>query len=164
MLRQDSNGCTYNPAGDTPEAKIHRWVSDPLTANYHMSGHATLEISSKTINGAVQTGKICIYMFVRTTSGSTVTDTQILNSGTGQPYWTYQPPGNWAAGTFALYRVGLDFASTTITANKRLGFALSVERDGIPGPPPVHLRPHPVRLPARGRDDHAPAGVRLRRR
>ncbi len=62
-----------------------------------------------------------------------MTDTQILNSGTGQPYWTYQPPGNWAAGTFALYRIGLDFPSTTITAGKRLGFAISVERAGSPG-------------------------------
>jgi type II secretory pathway pseudopilin PulG len=134
MLRQDSNGCNYDPGGDTPEAKVHRWVSDPIAGSYHMSGHATLEISSKTINGAIQTGKVCVYLFVRTTNGDgTVSDTQIVDSGTGQAFWTYQPPGNWAAGTWQLYRIGLDFPSTTITSSQRLGLAISVERAGSPG-------------------------------
>jgi type II secretory pathway pseudopilin PulG len=133
MLRGDSNGCSYSPGGANPEAKIHRWVTDPLAANYHMSGHATLEISSKTINGAVHTGKICVFLFVRTTVGTVVTDTQITDSGTGLPHWTYQPPGNWTSGSWGLYRVGLDFPSTTIAAGKRLGVAISVERAGSPG-------------------------------
>jgi hypothetical protein len=133
MLRQDANGCSYSPGGTNPEAKIHRWVSDPMAADYHMSGHATLEIGSKTINGAVHTGKVCIYLLVRTTSGSVVTDTQITDSGTGLPHWTYQPPGNWASGSWGLYRIGLDFPTTTITAGKRLGVAISVEPAGSPG-------------------------------
>jgi hypothetical protein len=106
-----------------------------VPADYSMNGHATLEISSKTINGAVQTGKICVYLFVRTTNGDgTVTDTRLVDSGfPTNPYWTYQPPGNWAAGTWHTYRISLDFPQTTVTAAKRLGLAISVERGGSPG-------------------------------
>lgn len=139
MLRQDSNGCTYDPGGTNPEAKIHRWVTDPLTADFHMTGHATLEINSKTINGATQTGKVCVYLFVRTTTdpgGSdpeTATDTRLVDSGTGQPSWAYQPPGNWAQGSWGTYRIGLDFPNTTVAAGKRLGLAVSVDPGGSPG-------------------------------
>jgi len=134
MLRQDADGCAYTPGGANPQAKIHRWVSDPMASSYVMNGHATLELNTKTINAAVQTGRICVYLFVRTTNGDgSVTDTRILDNGTGNPYWTFQPPGNWAAGSWGLYRISLDFPQTTVAVANRVGLAISIERAGSPG-------------------------------
>lgn len=136
MLRQAANGCNYTPTGTHPEAKIHRWVSDPMPVAYDMTGHATLEINSKTINGAAQTGRICIYLFARDTDPTTgvVTDTRLVDEGTpANAYWAYQPPGNWAAGGWGTYRVGLNFPRTTIATGQRLGLAISVDPAGSPG-------------------------------
>jgi type II secretory pathway pseudopilin PulG len=132
MLRQTASGCSYSPGGTNPEARIHRWVTDPMALAYTMTGHATLELNSKTINAAQHVGKICAYLFVRTTVDpgpllpEIVTDTRLLDTGSGNAFWTFQPPGNWAAGSWGTYRISLDFAPVALIAGQRLGLALSV--------------------------------------
>ena len=44
LLRQDVNGCAYSLGGTNPQAKIHRWVTDPMASAFTMAGNATLEI------------------------------------------------------------------------------------------------------------------------
>ena len=142
LKRQDSAGCSYTPAGANPESKIHRWVSDRFVRAFSLTGKMTLEFYTAAINNATHSGKLCIYLFTRsTTSGGVATDTAIMNPANGGvPYFTYSPPGgeNWPRATptadnplgWKKVRVQMTFNSLQIPANQRLGLALSTERAG----------------------------------
>ena len=142
LRRQDAAGCNYSPAGANPESKIHRWVSDPLAANFTMTGKVTLEFYTSAINNATHSGRLCVYLFRRIEAGAppVATDTAILNPSGSVPYFTYTPPAgeNWprAAPTvddplgWKKVRVQMNFSSITIPAGQRLGLALSTERAG----------------------------------
>ncbi|MDX6633529.1 MAG: hypothetical protein QOG26_1534, partial [Solirubrobacterales bacterium] len=130
LLRQDSNGCSYSPAGANPQAKIHRWVTDAVPLAFSMSGNATFEFYTQTINDAVMDGKVCVYLFVRNQVGPVVTDTRLLDSGTGNAYFTYSPVGggNWPSGAWTKVRLNMQFPPTTTLIGQRVGVALSVDR------------------------------------
>jgi hypothetical protein len=136
LLRQDANGCSYTPGGTTPEAKIHRWVSDPMSQSFSMTGRAVVEFTTRAINDANHKGKLCFYLFVRSESDPgggqppLATDTRILDSTTLNPYFTWLPTpgGNWPRNAWSKQRVELRFAATSVGAGQRLGFAVSVER------------------------------------
>jgi hypothetical protein len=133
LLRQDANGCNYAPTGTNAEAKIHRWVSDPLPEAFTMSGRTVIEFFTRAINDANHTGSLCFYLFRRSESGGSppiATDTRILNSTTLNPYFIYTPGsgGHWPRNAWTKVRFEMRYGSVTVGSGERLGLAVSVER------------------------------------
>jgi prepilin-type N-terminal cleavage/methylation domain-containing protein len=136
ILEDNSNGCNYNPTGTThPDAAVHRWVTDKMAAPFVMSKKVTLEIYTRTLNDALYTGTLCVYLFKREESGSPpkATDTMLVNATGSKPYWEYTPEGNeyWPRYEWAKVRLTMNFqgAPKEIPTGARLGLALSIERN-----------------------------------
>jgi Tfp pilus assembly protein PilE len=112
--------------GTNPQTKFHVWLTDPMQSDFVISRNAaltpprnaTLVFFSKTINGLLQKGKICAWLFVRSSTG---TDT--LLPGT-QPFPLTANPWPQAFGSSTLT---MDMGGAQkILANSRLGLAISV--------------------------------------
>jgi Tfp pilus assembly protein PilE len=135
IQRQDVNGCSYNPGGTNPESKVHRWVTDPMTSSFVLTGSSSLYFFSRTINQAVHQGKLCVYLFIRSQVAGVVTDTPVLNLSTGQGFFTYLPggTGNWPAiFPSPANKVAMSYLPMTVLATQRLGLAVSVDRSVTP--------------------------------
>jgi type II secretory pathway pseudopilin PulG len=151
VQRQDTSGCSYTPSGANPQGKIHRWVTDPLPVAFDVSGNATLEFYTRTINDSLHTGRLCVYLFSRSQSGPTATDTRVTNTGgagvfgDGQPYFGWSPAGsgNWPRSAWTKVRLTMVFPSLTIPAGERFGVALSVDRAVTPADAIPVLYDHP---------------------
>jgi type II secretory pathway pseudopilin PulG len=155
IRRDDSTGCNYVPTGSThPESQVHRWVTDPMpTGGFPMTGDATLQFYSRTLNDALYTGTLCVYLYKRREvlgpSGPTATDTLLTNTSGGTPYWTFTPKsdsGYWPRGAWTTLRLKMTFneAPLTIRAGERLGIALSVERGNTPADAIPIMYDHPL--------------------
>lgn len=147
ILRDDTVGCNYSPTGSTnKEAKVHRWVTDPMEEPFKMVEKATLEFYTRTLNDAAYPGQLCIYIFKRHETESGFTDTRLTDKTTGLPYWTYSPGGTgWWAGKWELVRQTMTFNGSpyTIPPGDRLGIALSVERSKTTGDALAIMYEHP---------------------
>lgn len=147
ILRDDTVGCNYTPTGSTnKEAKVHRWVTDPMAEDFTMVEKATLEFYTRTLNDAAYNGQLCIYLFRRDETEAGFTDTRLTDKSTGLSYWTYSPGGTgWWAGKWELVRQTMTFNSSpyTIPAGDRLGVALSVERSKTTGDALAIMYEHP---------------------
>jgi hypothetical protein len=134
LLRQDANGCSYSPGGATPEAKIHRWVTDPMTSAFTMNAKASLYFFSRTINQASHSGRLCVYLFIRSAAD---VDTLIANqlSNPPQPYFQYNPGGTglWPQSfPNPANKLQMQFVPQTVQPGERLGLAVSVDRAVTP--------------------------------
>jgi type II secretory pathway pseudopilin PulG len=57
--RDDTSGCHYVPANTTnPEARVHRWVSDPMASDFRLSQNVTFEFFTRTLNDELYTGEL----------------------------------------------------------------------------------------------------------
>ena len=66
IRRDDTSGCHYDPTGTThPESQVHRWVTDPMPHDFEMGGKVTLEFYTRTLNDALYTGTLCVFLFER---------------------------------------------------------------------------------------------------
>ncbi|HEX7278067.1 MAG TPA: type II secretion system protein [Solirubrobacterales bacterium] len=152
ILRDDSVGCNYEPKGTTnKEAKVHRWLTDPMTTAFKMTGKFTLEFFTRTITSAGYAGQLCVYLFRRSENASSFTDTFLTDKAKGFTYWSYIPAGGtWPSVKWKQVRLPLEFNSSpyTIAAGERLGLALSVERAGTFGDALAIMYDHPE-LPSR---------------
>lgn len=136
IRHDDTAGCNYDPTGTSnPESQVHRWVSDPLTKSLVMSGSVTLEFFTRTLNDAIYTGRLCIYLFDRSESSGAepvAEDTFLTDSDGGTPYWIYEPGdgvGFWPRNSWTKIRRQMEFADApyVIQPGHRLGVALSVD-------------------------------------
>lgn len=132
IRKDDTNGCHYQPTGTTnPESQVHRWVTDPMVEAFVMSGQATLQFFTESLNNSSGTGEVCVYLFKRHEEGPVATDSLLTNVSGGVGYWTHSPAENgpWPQ-EWAKVRLTMSFneAPYTIPAGDRLGVALSVER------------------------------------
>ena len=152
IRRDDTSGCHYDPTGATnPESQVHRWVTDPLPKAFEMGGKVTLEFYTRTLNDALYTGTLCTYLFERQESGPAeapvATDTMLIDTDTGNPYWTYEPEGNgyWPRNSWAKIRLTMEFqeAPRVVPANRRIGVALSVDRANTPADAIPIMYDHP---------------------
>lgn len=156
IRREDTVGCHYEPAGSSnPESQMHRWVTDPMSANFKMTEKATLEFSTRTLNDALHTGTLCVFLFKRSESGTPPkpTDTLLKDADSGEEYWTYTPEGNgfWPRFAWSKVRLTMVFADApnTILKDERLGIAIGVERANTPAEaiPIMYDHPnHPTRI------------------
>ena len=142
IRRDDTSGCHYVPTGTTnPESQVHRWVTDPMAADFKMTGNVTLEFYTRTLNDALYTGTLCVYLFKRHETGTppVATDTMLTNEvrrarPTGPT--PRRGTGYWPRNAWTKVRLTMTFngAPYTIPAGDRLGVALSVERGEHPAP------------------------------
>lgn len=150
IRRDDTSGCHYKPTGTTnPESQVHRWVTDPMPFKFEMGGKVTLEFYTRTLNDALYTGALCIFLFDRSETGSppTPTDTPLSKAGSGTSYWEYEPEGNgyWPRNSWTRVRVTMEFqkAPKYIETDDRLGVALSVDRANTPADAIPIMYDHP---------------------
>jgi prepilin-type N-terminal cleavage/methylation domain-containing protein len=139
ILPDDTSGCHAVPTSTVdPEAKIHRWVSDPMPKPFKMNGVVSLEFFSRTLNEASYPATVCVFVFEREEEGSgeaTVAhDTYLTNAVTGNEYWTFSSQGNesWPRTGWTKLRLTMNFAARTVLENHRLGVALSVDPANTP--------------------------------
>ena len=153
-LTDVTSSTSLQTLGSTPYFYLHKWLSRPIPDGFNpivLDGSGELDLWTQTINGAVYPGKICIWLFTRTGSGGTVTDTLALNKATGNPYFVYSQasPQNWPSGGWVEIHVPLSFqaassGSVQLPAGSRLGLAVAVERQGtLPGDGLQFIYDHP---------------------
>jgi type II secretory pathway pseudopilin PulG len=130
----DTSECHYEPTIPTnPEARVHRWVTDPMEAEFKMTEQVTIEFYTRTLNDALRSGELCVFLFKRD-DGKSPPDTQLKNKNGNTAYWYYTPTleGNtyWPRNSWAKVRLTMTFneAPYPIPAGDRLGIALSLER------------------------------------
>jgi Tfp pilus assembly protein PilV len=143
----NGGGCLTDPTsssslqtlGSNPELYLHKWASPAIPAgftNIVLDGTGELDVWTQTINGAVDPGKICIWLFKRHLNGlGQPVDSFPTNLGQigNPPYFTYAQ-ASWPTNGWAEIHVPLHFSSLTIPAGDRLGLAIGVERQGtLPG-------------------------------
>jgi len=153
IRRDDTTGCHYEPTGVTnPESQVHRWVTDPMSSDFTMTGNVTIEFHSRTLGDANYRGVLCVYLYRRHETGVPPdvvwTDTQLRDASTGTSFWTYIPEGGtgqWPWEKWHILRKTMTFEGSpyTISAGDRLGVALSVERAGTGGDAIPILYDHP---------------------
>lgn len=149
ILRDDTSGCHYTPAGTThPEAQVHRWVTDPMASDFTMVEKVTLEFYTRTLSDESYNGQLCVFLFKRHETGTPpeATYTPLTNKSTGAAYWIYNPGGTgWWRGAWEKVRLTMAFNGSpyTIPADDRLGVALSVERGNTTGDALAIMYDHP---------------------
>jgi type II secretory pathway pseudopilin PulG len=153
IRRDDTSGCHYNPTGATnPESQVHRWVTDPMPQDFEMGGKVTLEFYTRTLNDALYTGTLCVYLFERQKIGppgqpvAEEEDTLLVDAASGNSYWEYEPEGNgyWPRNSWAKIRLTMELeAPNTVDDEHRLGVALSVDRANTPADAIPIMYDHP---------------------
>ncbi|MFL5872549.1 MAG: prepilin-type N-terminal cleavage/methylation domain-containing protein [Solirubrobacterales bacterium] len=153
ILHDDSAGCNYVPKSSVhPEAKVHRWVTDPMPKEFKLSGTVTLEFYSRTLNEASYPGTICVYLFTRSETGSgestVATDTLLENSETKKLFWSYssQGTGSWPRTEWTRLRLKMNIGGTLprgVKEKERLGVALSVDAGTTPADAIPVMYDHP---------------------
>lgn len=151
IRHDDTSGCHYDPTGTTnPESQVHRWVTDKLAKPFTMTGKVTLEFYTRTLNDALYTGSLCVYLYDRheTTGAKPVAEDKLLtDKATGNAYWVYEPEGNgfWPRNSWTKVRLTMEFqnAPLTIPSSDRLGVALSVDPANTPADAIPVMYDHP---------------------
>lgn len=151
ILHDDTAGCDYEPKSSVhPEAKVHRWVTDPMPTgrNFKMTGSVTIEFYSRTLNEASYPGTVCVYLFDRhpeAGAGQPPQDTLLESLETGHQFWTISSQGteSWPRTEWTKMRLTMHFAATTVLAGDRLGVALSVDAGTTPADAIPVMYDHP---------------------
>jgi type II secretory pathway pseudopilin PulG len=120
--------------------KVHRWLSPPVPAHAGpqdllLTGDGTLSLWTRTIGGAVYSGRICAWLFVRSQSESAVTDTFAVNLGPPVSLHFSYFAQSWPSSGWTEVSLPLSFGyadeggALPVPPGSRLGLALSVGND-----------------------------------
>lgn len=149
LMPDATGGCHFEPTNAAEKQwEVHRWVSDRMPFNFTLNGKATADFFTRSFNGASYSGALCVYLFYvheYTQNGELkFAETPIVNSATGNSYWTYsgQENGEWPRSEWTEVPVPMEFATTKILKGDRLGVAFSVDGISDPGAIPL-LYDHP---------------------
>lgn len=148
LLRQDVNGCSFS-GGGSPQYKIHRWVSQPLTQAFQMNGKATLELYTRTINDVNAQGTLCVFVFIRKETAAECNpvpapcDTQLIDLTSPPNAFFVYSKNPWPAGVWSRERVPMSFSSTTVATGQRVGVEIAVRRNGTTGDVLQFMYDHP---------------------
>ena len=144
ILHDDTAGCEFVPKSSVhPEAKVHRWVTDPLPNDFKMSGTVTVELYSRTLNEASYPGTVCVHLFDRDEAAAK--DTRLKNLETGNFFWTLSSQGteSWPRTEWTKMRLTMKFTPLTLPADHRLGVALGVDAGTTPADAIPVMYDHP---------------------
>jgi hypothetical protein len=136
-----------NDPDPTKAETIHKWLSPPMGSGYNISltGKATLDLWTQSVNQVSYSGNVCIWLFARTpgangapadttvttVSGSMNATAPLSCSGFGSYYQCAETP--WPTGWTELH-IPLNFNSgVTLGPSTRFGLAIQVERAGTSG-------------------------------
>lgn len=122
--------------------KVHRWLSPVVPAHQGaqdllLTGDGTLSLWSRTIGGAAYPGRICAWLFVRSQSGSSVTDTLAVNLGPPLSLHFSYFAQSWPSSGWTEISLPLSFGyadeggALPLPPGSRLGLALSVGSDTV---------------------------------
>jgi hypothetical protein len=148
LLRQDVNGCSFS-GGGSPQYKIHRWVSQPLTQAFQMNGKATLELYTRTINDVNAQGTLCVFVFIRKETAAECNpvpapcDTQLIDLTNPPDAFFVYSKNPWPAGVWSRERVPMSFSSATVATGQRVGVEIAVRRNGTTGDVLQFMYDHP---------------------
>ena len=109
--------------------KLHKWVTPAIPAtstDLVLTGDATLNLWTQSIEGGLYPATICVWLFVR----SGVTDTPILQALESRPYATYSA-STWPSSKWNQITVPIEVSAAgdgiSLPPGSRLGVALSVD-------------------------------------
>jgi hypothetical protein len=131
--------------------KLHKWVTPPIPSGLNdvlLTGEATLNLWTQTLNGASHAGKICIYLFRRTTVAGLPVDEPLTNVTSNLTYFEYEQDP-WPSGGWQKLEIPLDFVvdanlgGLPLVPNTRLGVAIRLDRDGTGGDALQFMYDHP---------------------
>lgn len=143
------------------QKQVHFWLSNSLNNDFQLltSADATLEMWTKSINGASYSGRICIWVFKRFAAedavGQPVTvDIPAINVDpplTNVAHFEFQRnpwPQAWSEISVPMHFIWSadalnSLSGLTLTAPPRLGLAITVERDGTSGTGLEFMYDHP---------------------
>jgi hypothetical protein len=143
------------------QQKVHTWLSQPLNNDFQLltSADATLELWTKSLNGASYPGRICLWVFKRFAAlnalGQTVTvDIPALNVDpplVDVPHFEFQRdpwPTDWTEVSVPTHFIWAADAlnvlnGLTLTGPPRLGLAITVEKAGTGGSGLEFMYDHP---------------------
>lgn len=114
--------------------KVHKWLAPPIPTGYDIlfNGTGALNLWTRSVNGAVQPGKVCVYLFYRQVSINilgiqVVTDVPAVNLDLSNfAYFSYSKnpwPTNWTEISIPLH---FDLGAHLLPGTQ-LGVALSVD-------------------------------------
>ena len=143
LLHGSGSGCDSQaltvPSG--PEAEqtrfqqLHEWLSPPIPSGdeVHLDGSGTLDLWTESIGGASYAGRICIWLFVRSTdSGGSAVNTAAINNApplAGAQYFTYGQT-TWPTGWTELH-IPLKFTQgLSLSPGTRVGLAVGIDPAG----------------------------------
>jgi hypothetical protein len=128
-----------------PEAnrgqKLHKWLTPAIPSGVGdvlLTGDATLNLWTQTLNGAEHAGKICVYLFRRTVVAGLPVDELLTNVDSNLTYWEYEEDP-WPRNGWQKLEIPLDFVvdanlgGLSLVPNTRLGVAIRLDRDGTTG-------------------------------
>jgi hypothetical protein len=140
------------------QTRYHVWLSNPLNDEFKLleAADASLQLWTKTINGASYSGKICIWIFKRVTVlnvlGQQVTvdvpainlDPPLLNVARFE-FSRAQWPTEWTEIAVPMHFIWATDALTglNLLGQPRLGIAIQVERQGTGAPGLEFMYDHP---------------------
>ena len=135
--------------GDDPQQLVHRWNSRPIPSGFEilLNGSGTLSLWTRTINGAVHPGKLCVYLYTTKLNilGQPV-DTYAVNTSPTALDLTYfvGQRSSWPSGGWQVLQIPLSFTALNILPGERLGLAIAAERGGtVPGSGLEFMYDHP---------------------
>jgi hypothetical protein len=142
LLPQSSAGCAIDalnipviPDALEPDKfqKVHKWVSTPIPTGFdiELDGTGTLDLWTRTVNGASYSGKICVWLFQRQTNLLGVpTDTPAANLDLGGVnYFTFSL-ASWPT-TWTEVQIPLNFLlNVHLVPNSQLGLGIAIDRSG----------------------------------
>ena len=125
-----------------PEAfqRVHRWLSPPVPSHEGsqdllLTGEGTLSLWTQTLGGAAYPGRICAWLFVRSQSGESITDTFAVNLGPPVSLDFDHFAQSWPSAVWTEISLPLSFGyaeeggALPLVPGDRLGLTLSVGDD-----------------------------------
>jgi hypothetical protein len=125
-----------------PEAfqRVHRWLSPPVPSHEGeqdllLTGEGTLSLRTRTLGEAVYAGRVCAWIFVRSQSEGSVTDTFAVNLGPPPALDFSYFAQSWPSSRMEEISLPLSFGyadeggALPLPPGSRLGLALSVDDD-----------------------------------